>query len=312
MTNPQHTNLTWAQENGYEFKAESDGVIFEGARSLHISRKAEGFRDHVLGEYRNRPFEILDVECRVHVDGEYGSVWKTVVLIPTDGLDLPNFDLLPRRETGGMNFLGVKGLDLKLAPTATQDERQLVDAFNKNYSLFGGGAFEAMEASIKSADHLVPSLADMASICKPGVLRFLSTAVTGFIEVKDGYLSIRAPETRVITGAFSDIILQGRERESLLAVANDLLDVLANAASEAPLSGLSLENTFNPFQFLGGVIGGVVGFCLGGFSGIILLFLPKDNYPLPPSDNYLFLIPVLALGGAFLGNFLGKTLMRPK
>jgi hypothetical protein len=45
----------------------------------------------------------------------------------------------------------------------------LVGAFNRNYSLFAGGVFEAMEASIKSADHLVPGLADVAAICKPGV-----------------------------------------------------------------------------------------------------------------------------------------------
>lgn len=312
MTSPQNKNLTWAQENGYEYHAEAEGVISEGARGLDLFRKAEDLRDHVLGIHRERPFEILDVQVEILRGDERGSVWKTVVLIPTAGLDLPNFDLLPRRETGGMSFLGIKGLDLKLDPTAPQDERQLVDAFNKNYSLFGGGAFEAMEASIQSADHLVPSLADMASICKPGVLRFLSTASTGFIEVQDGYLAIRAPENRNITGAFGDIILQGSDRERLLAVANDLLDVLANAAREAPLHALTLENTFNPRQVLGSIIGGIIGFCLGGFSGIVLLFLPKDNYPLPPSDNYLFLIPVLALGGTFVGSFLGKTLMRSK
>lgn len=308
MTNPQNKNLTWAQENGYEFHAKTEGVISEGARSLDIFRKAESFRDHVLGIYRNRPFEILDVWVETHDlggdghAGGYGFVWKTIVLIPTSGLDLPNFDLLPRRETGGMNFLGIKGLDLKLNPLAPPDERRLVDAFNKNYSLFAGGAFEAMEASIKSADHLVPSLADMASICKPSVLRFLSTASTGFIEVQNGYLAIRAPETRIITGAFSDIILQGRERESLLTVANDLLDVLANAAREAPLRALTLENTFNPRHLLGSIIGGVIGFCLGGFIGILLLFLLKEKH--------IFLIPVLALGGAVIGRFIGKTLVR--
>jgi len=235
---------------------------------------------------------------------ELGSVWRTVVLIPAAGLDLPYFELVPRRETGGMGFLGIKGLELKLAPTAPQDERQLVDAFNKNYRLFGGGVFDAMEASIQSTDHLVPSLADMASICKPGVLRFLSTASTGFIEVQNGYLAIRAPEKRNITGAFGDIILQGTERESLLAVANDLLDVLANADKEAPLRTLTLENTFNPRQLLGSIIGGVIGFCLGCFISVTLLFLLKDIY--------LFLIPVLPLGGAVLGLLIGNTLMRIK
>ena len=115
MTNPQHKNLTWAQENGYEFHAETEGAFSDGARSLDIFRKAESFRDHVLGIYRNRPFEILDVQVEEMRGGEWGYVWKTVVLIPTAGLDLPNFDLLPRRETGGMNFLGIKGLDLKLS-----------------------------------------------------------------------------------------------------------------------------------------------------------------------------------------------------
>lgn len=304
MSKHQKENSEWAQENGYEFHAETGGVISEGARSLDIFRKAESFRDHVLGIHRNRPFEILDVQVEEMRSGEAVDVWKTVVLIPTAGLDLPDFDLLPRRGTGGMSSLGIKGLDLKLAPTAPEDERQLVDAFNKNYSLFGGGAFEAMEASIKSTDHLVPSLADMASICKPGVLRFLSTAVTGFIELQNGYLAIRAPETRIITGAFSDIILQGKERESLLAVANDLLDLLSNAAREAPLRTLTLENTFRPRQFLGGIIGGVIGFCLGGFAGVLLLFLLKEKQ--------LFLIPVLALGGAALGRFIGNALTQAR
>ena len=160
------------------------------------------------------------------------------------------------------------------------------------------------EASIKSADHLVPSLSDVATICKPSVLRFLSTTVTGFIEVQDGYLAIRAPETRIIRPGVSDTILKGRERESLLNVANDLLDVLANAASEAPLRALTLENTFNPRQLLGGIIGAAIGFFLGFFLGFPLLFLI--------GKKFFLLIPVLALGGAALGNWIGKRLMRSK
>lgn len=312
MNNSQNKNLTWAQENGYEYNDESEGVTFEGARSLDIFRKAESFRDHVCGIHRNRPFEILDVQHKEMHGDAWGHVWKTVVLIPTAGLDLPNFDLLPGRKTGVLSFVGIKGLNLKLAPTAPQEERQLVDAFNKNYSLFAGGVFEAMEASIKSADHLVPRLSDMASICKPGLLRFLSTASTGFIEVQNGYLAIRAPETRMITGAFSDIILQGRERESLLAVANDLLDVLANAASELPLRTLTLENPFNPLEFLGSVIGCVIGFFLGVFSAILLLFLTEENYSFLTSVLALALIPALALGGTVLGRFIGNALMRFK
>jgi VIT1/CCC1 family predicted Fe2+/Mn2+ transporter len=46
----------------------------------------------------------------------------------------------------------------------------------------------------------------------------------------------------------------------------------------------------------------VIGFCLGGFTGILLLFLLKEKH--------LFLIPVLALGGAFLGRFIGNALLR--
>lgn len=313
MTNPQPNNLTWAQENGYQFNANSKGVSFEGAHSLDIFRKAKSFRDHALGSFRNRPFEILDIQVEEMCGGEYSEVWKTVILIPTAGLDLPNFDLLPRRETGGMAFLGIKGLDLKLGPNAAQDERRLVQAFNENYSLFGGGAFESMEASIrKSADHLVPSLADMAAICKPSVLRFLSTASTGFIEVQNGYLAIRAPQTRIITGAFSDIILQGRERESLLNVANDLLDVLAKATREAPLKALTLENTFNPGQLLGSVIGGVSGFCLGGLIAILLLFLPEESDSFLTAALALALIPVLTVGGSVLGRVIGNTLLRFK
>lgn len=310
MINHQNDNAEWAQENGYEFHAESEGVISDGARNLDIFRKADSYRDHVLGVHRNRRFEILDAWVETHgasgVTGSdgYGFVWKTIILIPTAGLDLPNFDLLPRRETRGMSFVGVKGLDLKAGPAAPPDEQRLIDAFNKSYSLFAGGAFEAMEASIKSGGDGVPSLTDMAAVSKPSILRFLSTATTGFIEMQDGYLAIRAPQTRTITGALRDTVLQGKERESLLTVANDFLDVLSNAANEAPLRALTLENTFNPFQMLGGIIGGVIGVCLGSLSGVVLLFVLKEKH--------LFLIPVLALSGAALGHLIGKMLTRSR
>ena len=301
MKNHQNENSRWAQENGYEFHAETEGVISEGARDLDIFRRADCFRNHVLGTYRNRPFEILDVTR------DHRSVARrtyTVVLVSTAGLDLPNFDLLPRRESAALNILGIKGLDLKLSDSAPRDERELVNEFNKHYSLFAGGAYEAIEASVTSADHLVPSLADMAFICKPSVLRFLSQITTGFIEVQNGYLAVRAPETRIVTGDFADTVLTGRERENLLTVANDLLDVLQNASREAPLRGLTLQNTLNPTHMIGGLIGAGIGFFGGLFIGILTMCLL--------GKNFLLLIPVFPLGGAALGNFFGKKLMRSK
>ena len=40
MSNHQKDNAGWSQENGYEFHAETAGVISEGARSFDIFRKA--------------------------------------------------------------------------------------------------------------------------------------------------------------------------------------------------------------------------------------------------------------------------------
>lgn len=285
----QKDNAGWARENGYEYHA----------------GEGEDRQERISGIYRNRPFEIFDIIVREASGGHYYFVWKTFVVISTAGLNLPNFDLMPRRETGGMNFLGIKGLDLKLAPTAPMDERRLVDAFNKNYSLFAGGALKAMEASVKSADHLVPSLADMASVCKPSVLLFLSTAVMGLTEVRDGDVVMRTPETgRIFMPGIGEMVLRGRERESLLTVASDFLDVLANAADEAPLRALTLENTFNPFQFLGAFIGMVAGFFLGLIASIILLFIYKGDY------MFLLVLPILA--GVLLGRFIGNRLTRAK
>jgi hypothetical protein len=65
-----------------------------------------------------------------------------------------------------------------------------------------------------------------------------------------------------------------------------------------------MENNFSPFQFLGGIVGGVIGFCLGGFIGVVLLFLLKEKH--------LFLIPVLAFGCAIVGILLGKMLTRAR
>lgn len=305
MSDPQNRNFTWARETGYQYHAKTEGAFSDGARNLDIFRKAAGYRDHVLGVHRNRRFEILDVWVERVGENNF-SFWHTVVVIPTSGLNLPNFDLVPRRETaGGLSFVGIKGLDLKLAPTAPMDERRLVEAFNKNYHLFGGGAYEAKEASIKSGGHGVPSLSDMASICKPSVLRFLSTAFTGFIEVQDGYLVIRAPKkARIIGPGVSHTILEGRERESLLTVANDFLDALAISAREAPLQALILENTFRPAQFFGTLIGIAVGFIAGTIASVILVIVFKGKY--------LYLIPLLLLVGVVLGRFIGNWLTRAK
>ena len=267
MNSPPNKNLDWAEENGYEYQAGQVGSS----------------RDHVLGIDRNRLFEIVDIRVEMPSDGEVYSVWQTIVVIPTAGL----------------NFVGIKGLELKLAANAPLDDQRLLEAFNNNYFLFGGGVRRALAASPQSTDEPVPSPAEMASICKPSVLRFLATAVTGSIEVRKGCLTMRAPQTRIIGPGVSDTILEGRERQSLLTVANDLLEVLANAAGEAPLPGLTVENNFRPAELLGSVLGGVLGFVLGGFVGLLSLFLLDEKQ--------LLLVPGLALGGAALGCFLGKT-----
>jgi hypothetical protein len=304
MTEATGGNDKWAQQNGYEYHAETGGVFSEGARDLDCFRKANGFREHVSGTYRNRPFEILDVRKEVQRGQGFSFVQRTIVLIPAAGLDLPNFELLPRRETGGLGLLGIKGLDLKLSANAPRDELQLVAAFHESYHIFAGGAHEAMEAAVTSAEHLVPGLAEMAPICKPSVLRFLSGATTGMIELQNGFLAVQAPDTRVAAGMIYDTILAGRERESLLTFANDLLDVLQNASCEAPLRGLTLENTFNPTHVIGGMVGAAVGFFLGFFLGFVVLFVL--------GKKYFLLIPVLAVGGAAFGSWIGKLLMPSK
>lgn len=302
--NQSNENFTWAQQRGYKYHAETEGAFSESARDLDVFRKAIDFLDHVTGIYRNRSFEILDVRKEVNRAEGFGLVKRTVIVIPTAGLALPNYDLLPRRESGGLGLLGIKGLDLKLNANAPRDELQLVAAFHKNFHLFAGGAYEAMEAAITSADHLVPRPAEMIPLCKPGILRFLAGITTGTIELQNGYLAVQAPDTRVAAGFLYHTILTGRERETLLKVANDLLDVLQKASREAPLRGLTLENTFNPKHIIGGVVGAAIGFFLGFLLGIPLLFLI--------GKKFFLLIPVLALGGAALGNWIGKRLMPSK
>ena len=267
-------------------------------------RRALGFRHHVCGTYRNRPFEIFDCEKKF---GKYmhETYWCTVIIIPSSGLDIPNFDLFPRRETKSMETLGVKGLDLTLAPTATGDERQLIDRLNKNYMLFAGGAYETIQASMKIAPHLVPSLAEMTKFFKPSILRFLATATTGFIEVQNGFIAIRATDGRIITPDYAEILLEGSERERLMEVANDFLDALAQGATEPPMPSIRLANTFKPHRFFGTMIGIVVGFLLGVMVSIALYITLKNHY-------VLFLFPVLVLAGVFLGRFIGDRITRRK
>jgi hypothetical protein len=289
MHTHQPENAEWALQNGYEYHP----------------GEAEDRLDHVRGTYRDRPFEMYDLRTeRSSGDDGYYFYWRTIAVIPLEGLRLPNFDLMPRRETAGMNFLGLKGLDLNLAPNASPDERAMVDAFNKNYSIFGGGARKALEASIKSAPHLVPRLADVASILKPSVLRFLATAVTGSVKVHDGYLTMEAPEMRIIRAGISHTILKGGVREDLLTIANDFLDLLANTTYESPLCALTLENTFRPAQFLGTFIGVAVGFFVGLIAAIILFIKYKGGY--------MYLLPLPIFAGVILGRFIGNRITRKK
>lgn len=301
MTDHLQANSDWASENRHEFHAESAGPFAQRARRMDVFRRAQAYRDHAVGQHRGRPFEVFDFqEEKSGVDA--WPNWRTVVLLPLGNLALPAFALWPRRETVGMNFLGIKGLDLALPPAASVFDRKLVDDFNRNYSLFAGGAFGSAQAVIAAPGQPVPGLAEMSAVCKPGVLSFLSTAVTGAIEVRDGYLLVCAPETRQVRPAYADVILQGADRERLLAVANDLLDALANAAREAPLRDLAIGNSFNPKQVFGAILGGFAGFALGGFLGVLSLFVLEEKR--------LYLIPLLAIGGALLGSMLGKRLRR--
>ena len=304
MSQPPSKNSIWAQEHGYQFHAETNGASFEDARKLSIFRRADGYREHVHGVFRGRSFEILDAQVRHNSENVDYHVWQTIVVVRTSGMKLPTFELMPRRETPGMGLLGIKGLELTIPTTASPDEQRLVAAFSKNYSLFRGGAHASIEASLKSTDASLPNADDLALMRKPSVLRFLSTAVTGSIEVRNGLLAIRAPETRVIRAAISDTILEGKDRDDLLTVANDLLDAFANSENESPLGSFSSENTFRPASFAGGLIGGAIGFLLGGGIGILVAFLLKGMS--------FFLIPVLAFVGFVLGQFLGKALTRSK
>ena len=66
MNDHQNGNAAWAKGCGYEYHPVSEGAVSEGVRSLDIFRKADSYRNHVLGVYRSRPFEILDVRSEKH------------------------------------------------------------------------------------------------------------------------------------------------------------------------------------------------------------------------------------------------------
>ena len=301
MTDHLQANSDWARENRYEFQADSAGPFAQVARGMDVFRRAQAYRDHAVGQHRGRPFEVFDFQKEALGADAY-STWHTVVLLPLGNLALPACALWPRRVTGWMSFLGIKGPDLALPPAASLFDRKLVDDFNRHYSLFAGGAFGSVQAAIEAPGQPVPGLAEMSAVCKPAVLSFLSTAVTGAIEVRDGYLVVCAPETRRVRPAHADVILQGAERERLLAIANDLLDALANAAREAPLRDLAIGDSFNPKHVLGAILGGFAGFALGGFLGVVSLFALEEKR--------LYLIPLLAFVGALLGSMIGKRLRR--
>ena len=317
MSHHLQANSDWALENRYDFHAESGGPFAQVASGMDVFRRAVAYRGHVIGQHRGRPFEVFDFK-KEKTGTDSWSTWHTVVLLPLGDLALPNFALWPRRETGGMNFLGVKGLDLTLPPAASLFDRTLLDAFNRNYSLFAGGAFGTVQAAIEAPGQPLPGLAEMSAVCKQGVLGFLSAAGSGAIEVRDGYLVVCAPETRLVRPAYADVILQGAERKRLLTVANDLLDVLADASQEAPLRDLVIGSSFNQKQLLGAVFGAFIGFILSSFLSVILLFLIPDKKSFLSfffEENYAFyglsgVLFLLVLGGCLLGSFIGKRVVR--
>ena len=118
MSHHLQANSDWALENRYDFHAESGGPFAQVASGMDVFRRAVAYRGHVIGQHRGRPFEVFDFK-KEKTGTDSWSTWHTVVLLPLGDLALPNFALWPRRETGGMNFLGVKGLDLTLPPAAS-------------------------------------------------------------------------------------------------------------------------------------------------------------------------------------------------
>lgn len=68
--------------------------------------------------------------------------------------------------------------------------------------------------------------------------------------------------------------------------------MLADAQKEAPLRALTLENNADPVRILGGIIGVIFLFLLG--------------------QKQLFLIPVLGLGGAATGLWIGQLQTRTR
>lgn len=287
----------WAAKHGHRFDPGRTEFEAEGARELDLLRKWKRAKHHVSGIHRDRAFEMIDVTYYYRGGEAISWIDQTVLLMPGATKRLPDFEILPR---GLINVLGafhLGGLEISPPEDSPSPDGEGIKDFNRHYHLYKAGVIESARDAMSAPGTPDQDFAQLASLFRPPVLRFLTQHPGWSIESQNGFLAITAHEK----------LLDDTERDALLSFANELLSMLlhpprpavAPAAAPAP----QMRNVMQPKRLLGTVIGGGVGFFVGALLGIVLLFFVDGKL-------IVLLLPVLAIIGLGLGGFVGGKLAR--
>lgn len=294
MNHSNNEAARWAASNGFRYHGDGGSGLPENAQRLHAFYEYDKLSNHISGRFLGRDFHQVDVFRRIRTDQWDNTTEATILVLPVAPGFIPAFALVPRSLTWAAEWFGVGGLAISTDAHTPPALARVIEEVKQHYQIHSGGFGEAIQEAARNPQAPGPDPAVIATICKPEILGFLSRHPGWFIESKAGMLSMWKP----------DRVMSGDERSQALELANEILNLFDRADAVPSIPGVEVTNPFQVKGMLGTVIGGFVGFFVGGLISIALLFFVHKNF--------LLLLPVLAVLGIFVGGFLGAMIGRGK
>ena len=279
----------WATKHGHRFDSARTEFKAEGARELDMFRTWQSADHHVAGIHRDQSFEMIDVTNHYRGTARL-QVTQTVLLMPGSTNLLPGFEILPRGMVDVLGALHIGGLEIRPPDGPQFRDAEIIKDFNRHYLLYKGGVVESVQSAIAPTQTAAQDFAELATLFRTPILRFLAQHPGWSIESQGGFLAISAHGR----------LLDDTGRNDLLSFAAELLSMLHCPPRSASPPAVQMQTVMEPKRLLGTVIGALVGFLVGTMTAGTLNLLSIIG-----GWKFMLLLPLLAIAGIALGGFVG-------
>jgi hypothetical protein len=293
MSHIHDDTARWAAKNGFRYHEDTGSRLPENATRIHAFHAYDKLSNHISGRFLGREFHQVDVFRYLKTDAGDNTTETTVLLIPETTRSLPPFALVPRSLTRGAEWFGVEGLAISTDSHTPSALARVIEEVKKHYQVHSGVFGEALREAARHSRAPAPDPAVIATICKPGVLDFLSRHPGWFIESQGGLFAMWK----------SDHVMSGNERSEVLELANEIMNLFDRTDAAPAIPGVEVTNPFKVKQVYGTVIGAFVGFFAGAIASFALGFAVHQKLILLG----LVLVPLGLFFGGLLGNMIGRA-----